>query len=48
MDMPLSWSYAEGLTFTTLWANSADDKLIIVSYFFEKTAFDFQVNFLHW
>ena len=29
------------LTFTTLWANSADDKLIIfLSYFSQKTGFD--------
>ena len=30
----------EGLTFTTLWAKSADDKLMSFSYFPQKTRFD--------
>ena len=28
------------LTFTTLWADSADDKLMTFSYFSQKTGFD--------
>ena len=28
------------LTFTTLWANSADDKMVVYSYFSEETGFD--------
>ena len=28
------------LTFTTLWAFSADDRLMIFSYFSQKTGFD--------
>ena len=35
--------YCQGLalTFTTLWANAADNKLIIVSLFSRKIGFDF-------
>ena len=43
-----------GLTFTTLWTNSADNKLTtFFSYFSQKTGFDIscklspQLNFLH-
>ena len=36
-----------GLTFTALWANSADDKLVIFSFFFfsHKIGFDFLCKF---
>ena len=34
-------------TFTTPWANSADDKLMIFSYFYQKTGFDILCKLSH-
>ena len=34
------YSSPEVLTFTTIWANSADNKLVIFSYFSQKTRSD--------
>ena len=34
-------SYVTFLTFTTLWANSADNKMIIFSLFFPENRFDY-------
>ena len=34
----------DGLTFTSLWANSADDKLRIFSYFSQKTGIDISIK----
>ena len=35
------------VNFSTHWANSADDKLMIVSYFSQKTGSDISLKCLH-
>ena len=36
------------LTITTPWTYSADDKLVIFSYYSQKTGFDIHANCLYW
>ena len=41
-------SAGQGLTFTTLRANSADNKLMIFFLFFPENRMTFHANYLHW